>query len=119
MKVAFSTSGRTLESPLDPRFGRCPALLIYDLSADSFDLLDNGGSVQAAQGAGIRTAEALVRAGAQALVTGHVGPKAFRALDAAGVKIHPCDAPTVREALARYRAGELARTQGPDVKGHW
>ena len=119
MKIAFTTAGRTLESPLDPRFGRAPFFLLYDLTSDSFAIHDNAESVAAAQGAGIRAAETVARAGAGAVVTGHVGPKAFRALAAAGVKIHLCAAPTVAAALALYREGKLPESVTPDVQGHW
>lgn len=119
MKVAFTASGKTLESPLDPRFGRAAAFLVYDLDADSFDVIDNGAGAAAVQGAGTRAAECVVRAGAAALVTGHVGPNAFRALSAAGVSMHLCGAPTVADALALYRAGKLPAAASADVQGHW
>jgi predicted Fe-Mo cluster-binding NifX family protein len=119
MKIAFTTSGSELSAPLDGRFGRAPKFLVYDLDAGSFEVLDNAQSLNAAQGAGIQAAETVVRAGAQALVTGHCGPKAFRALQAAGVKIHTTDAATVAEALERYKAGRLAEAGGADVEGHW
>lgn len=119
MKVAFTTSGKTLESPLDPRFGRAAMFLVYDLGNDSFAVLDNAAGVGAVQGAGPRAAEAVVKAGAGAIVTGHVGPNALRALLAAGVKIHLCNAPTVADALALYRDGKLPETAVADVQGHW
>ena len=30
MKIAISSSGKTLDSPLDPRFGRCAWFLVID-----------------------------------------------------------------------------------------
>lgn len=47
----------------------------------------------------------------KALITGHCGPKAFRVLEAAAIKVFNTDAPTVAEALARWRAGELTENQ--------
>jgi len=38
---------------------------------------------------------------------------------AAGVKIYPCAAATVGEALEQYVAGALAEAGAPDVEGHW
>jgi predicted Fe-Mo cluster-binding NifX family protein len=119
MKIAFTTSGSDPSAPLDSRFGRAPKFLVFDLNAGSFEVVDNLQSVNAAQGAGIQAAETVVRSGAQALVTGHCGPKAFRALKAAGVKIFSTDAATVAEALAQYRAGKLAEAVSADVEGHW
>ncbi len=119
MKIAFTTSGDALESPLDSRFGRAPKFLVYDLEAGAFEVVDNELNMNAAQGAGVQSAEKVARLGARALVTGHCGPKAFRVLSAAGVKVYTTDAATVAEALDRYRAGQLAEATAADVEGHW
>jgi predicted Fe-Mo cluster-binding NifX family protein len=119
VKVALTTSGNDLNAPLDGRFGRAPKFLIVDLEAGSFESVDNLQSVNAAQGAGLQAAETVVRAGAQAVVTGHCGPKAFRALRAAGVKIYNTDAETVAGALERFKAGRLTEAESADVEGHW
>jgi predicted Fe-Mo cluster-binding NifX family protein len=119
MKIAFSTSGITLDSPLDPRFGRAPRFLIYDLDSESFEMIDNQQNLNAAQGAGIQSAETVARKEAKALVTGHCGPKAFRVLQAAGIKVFSSNAATVSEALEKYRSGALAEADSADVEGHW
>lgn len=119
MKIAFTTSGEALTSPLDGRFGRAPRLLIYDRDLESIEILDNRRSVEAAQGAGIQAAEAVVRAGANAVVTGHCGPKAFRVLSMAGIEVYTCNAATVAEALEELTAGRLRRAESADVEGHW
>ncbi|MFA4973973.1 MAG: NifB/NifX family molybdenum-iron cluster-binding protein [bacterium] len=119
MKIAFTTSGDDLNAPLDSRFGRAPKFLVYDLDNSTFEVIDNRQNLNAAQGAGIQSAEAVARLGANALVTGHCGPKAFRVLVAAGIKIYNTDAPTVATALDLYRAGKLAEAKSADVEGHW
>ena len=119
MKVVFTTSGDDLAAPLDSRFGRAPKFIVYDLDNETFEVFDNFQNLNAAQGAGIQSAETVARLGAKALVTGHCGPKAFRVLQAAGIKIFTTDATTVAEALALYRAGKLAEAQSADVEGHW
>jgi predicted Fe-Mo cluster-binding NifX family protein len=119
MKLAITTSGDGLDAPLESRFGRAPSFLLYDLDQESYQVVDNQQSLNAAQGAGIQAAETIARLGAGALVTGHCGPKAFRVLAAAGIKIFNTDAGTVAEALDRYRAGQLIEANAPDVAGHW
>jgi len=119
MKIAFSTSGNTLDSPLDARFGRAPLFLIYDLNSESFEMVDNQQNLNAAQGAGIQSAETVARKGAKALVTGHCGPKAYRVLQAADIKIYTSAVATVSEALAQYRSGKLVEANSADVEGHW
>jgi len=119
VKIAFSTSGETLESPLDLRFGRAPQFLVYDLDGGTFEAVDNRQNMNAAQGAGIQSAETVARLGVQSLVTGHCGPKAFRVLLAAGIKVYTTDAPTVAAALELYRSGKLTEAKAADVDGHW
>lgn len=119
MKIAFSTSGNDPDAPLDPRFGRSPQFIVIDADNDAFEVIANRQNLNAAQGAGVQTAVNLVQAGVGAVITGHCGPKAFRVLCAAGIPLYVTDAPTVREAMRRFRAGELAAAEQADVEGHW
>jgi len=119
MKIAVTTSGRDLQAPVDSRFGRAPNFLIYDLETGNFAVIDNEQNLNAAQGAGIQSAQTVVRSGAGALVTGHCGPKAFRVLSAAGVKVYTAEILTVAEAIDRFRAGTLVEALSADVEGHW
>jgi predicted Fe-Mo cluster-binding NifX family protein len=118
MKVAFTTSGNDLAGQLDSRFGRAPRFLVYDLDRDTFEVIDNQQNLNAAQGAGIQSAETIARSGANILVTGHCGPKAFRVLSAARIKLYRTDAPTVAASLEEFRTGKLTETTAADVEGH-
>jgi predicted Fe-Mo cluster-binding NifX family protein len=119
MKVAFTTSGNDLKAPLDSRFGRTPKFLVYDTEDESFEVVDNTQNLNAPQGAGIQSGETVSKAGARAVVTGHVGPKAFRVLDAAGIAVYTSDAKTVGEALVLLKDGRLMQASSADVEGHW
>jgi len=119
MKIAFTTSGTDLSAPLDSRFGRAPKFIIYDTGNNVFEVVDNAQNLNAAQGAGIQSAQNIARLGVGALVTGHCGPKAFRTLQAAGIKIYNTAALTITEALEQYRAGKLNEAGSADVEGHW
>ena len=119
MKVVFTTSGDNLDAPLDSRFGRAPKFLVYDMDSETFEVVDNQQNLNTAQGAGIQAAETVARSGAKSLVTGHCGPKAFRVLLAAGIKVYTTDAPTVAAALEKYHSGQLLEARSADVGGHW
>lgn len=82
-------------------------------------MLDNQQNLNAAQGAGIQSAQTVAAGGAQALVSGHCGPKAFRVLAAANIKVYTTTAATVSEALALFQEGKLTENSGADVEGHW
>jgi len=85
MKIAISSLGRETGSGLDPRFGRCRYLIIYDTETKEASVLDNGDCDQMAHGAGIQTAQRVVNAGATVAVSGAFGPKAQQVLSAAGI----------------------------------
>ena len=72
-----------------------------------------------AQGAGIQAAETVCRSGANVVLTGSVGPKAFRALSAAGIQIgQNLENMTVRQAIAKFKAGEVDMASTPNSMGH-
>lgn len=119
MKIAFTTSGDDLNAPLDSRFGRAPKFLIYDLDKDTFEVIDNSQNLNAMQGAGIQAAQTVASQDVYGLVTGHCGPKAFRVLNAAGIKIYYTSATTVTAALDAYKAGGITPVDSADVEGHW
>ena len=119
MKIALTASGKELDSPLDPSFGRAQNLLIHDTDSQTFVIISNRQNLNAAQGAGIQAGQTIAKAGVEVLITGHCGPKAFRVLEAAGIRVFNTNAPTVSEALTRYRAGELLEAKAANVEGHW
>ena len=119
MKIVISASGETLESSVDPRFGRAPKFIVYDTEDRSFEAVDNQQNLNLPQGAGIQAAGTVARTGAQAVLTGHCGPKAYRTLSAANIVVYVNVQGTVSEAIAAYEAGSLQTAAGPDVEGHW
>ena len=119
MKIAISTSGKDLDSQVDPRFGRAAGFVIYDTENKTSEYIANDQNLNAVQGAGIQSARIISATGAQALITGHCGPKAFTALKAAGIKIFTGADGTVREAVMKFATGDLSEAAGADVEGHW
>jgi predicted Fe-Mo cluster-binding NifX family protein len=119
VKVAITSSGAGLDSPVDPRFGRAAKLILVDTETGGVETVDNTQNLNAAQGAGIQAAQNVSRLGAEVLMTGHCGPKAFATLRAAGIKVITGVEGTVGEAVERFKRGELAPADSPDVEGHW
>jgi predicted Fe-Mo cluster-binding NifX family protein len=119
MKLAVSSRGNSLQSPLDPRFGRTRYLVVVDTETGAFSAVDNAVNQNAVQGAGIQSGKRVAELGVEGLITGHVGPKAFSALQAAGVKIYPGAAGTVADAIEQFKSGKLQAAASADVEGHW
>ena len=119
MRIAVSSQGSDLTSKVDPRFGRAPYFLVFDTGDDSFDVVNNEQNVNAAQGAGIQAAENVAREKVDMIVSGNFGPKAFRALNAAGIKIALWADGTVSEAIELARNDRLDICDKANVEGHW
>ena len=87
MNIAITSTGSTLESAIDPRFGRAKFFVVVDTETGSFKAHDNRQNLQATQGAGIQAAQNVAALGVQAVISGNAGPKAFRVLSAAGIAV--------------------------------
>lgn len=119
MKVAVSSQGTDMGSQVDPRFGRAKCFVVVDTETGELVAHDNTQNVNAVQGAGIQAAANVVKLGVGAVITGNVGPKAFAALQAGGVKVHIGAAGTVADAIEKLKAGELECAGKANVEGHW
>jgi predicted Fe-Mo cluster-binding NifX family protein len=119
MRVAVTSQGPDLNSPVDPRFGRARYFLVVDTDSGEFTAHDNTTNLNAVQGAGIQAGRAVVDLNVGAVLTGHVGPKAFATLEAGGIKAYPGASGTVKEAVEAFKAGRLQHTDKANVEGHW
>jgi len=118
LKICVTASEKSLEAQMDPRFGRCRYFIIVDPETGEFEALDNM-AISAPHGAGIQSAQTLVNKGVEAVITGYVGPNAYRFLTAAGVKVITGVTGTVREVVERYRRGSLQPTAGSVAPTHY
>jgi len=119
MKLAITSEGESLQSAVDPRFGRAKYFIVVDTDTQAVRAVPNTQNLNAAQGAGIQAGKMIVELGVTSLITGHVGPKAFSALQAGNVEIYTGAAGTVGDALDQFRAGKLRAARNADVEGHW
>ena len=120
MKIAITAMDNNQQAAVDPRFGRAKWFILHDTEKATWEAFDNTQNLQATQGAGIQAAANVVNTGCTVLISGHCGPKAFRALAAAGVAVFclPGEC-TVRKAVDVFMNGTLAQLEGADVEGHW
>lgn len=119
MRIAITTEGKELSSEIDLRFGRAKFLLVVDTESSDFVVHDNQLNLNAVQGAGIQTGQNIANLGVEAVITGNVGPNAFKTLNAAGVKIFLAEKQTVAEAVESFKAGNLKEVDNANVEGHW
>ena len=119
MEVAVTAQGRELSSPVDPRSGRAKFFVVVETETGEFSVADNTQNLNAAQGAGIQAGKNVVDLGVEAVITGHVGPKAFTTLRAGGVAIYTGATGTVADAVEQLKAGKLRQSSAADVEGQW
>ena len=119
MRIAVAAAGTDLASPVDPRFGRASCFVVFDTADESTEVVDNSPNVNAAQGAGIQAAENIAQRKVDVVVAGSFGPKAFQALEAAGVKVARWTHGTVSEAIEMARNYKLDICSEANVEGHW
>jgi len=111
MKIAVSSSGESLDSPVDPRFGRCPFFIIVEL--DGKDIKDTRAVKNTAMmqggGAGITAAELVGNQGADAIIAFNYGPRAFGVLSELGIEMYQGVQGTVKENIEQYVQGKLEK----------
>ncbi len=112
MKIAISSKGTDLDAQVDPRFGRSQYFIIVDPASQAFDVVYNKAAALSG-GAGIQAAQIVINAGADAVVTGSLGPNATNVLAAAGLKVYLNASGTVREALQQLEGGQLQDASKP------
>jgi predicted Fe-Mo cluster-binding NifX family protein len=118
MKIAVSSAGESLDSQLDPRFGRCAYYLVIDSDDMSFEVYPNESAAMGG-GAGIQAAQFLASKGAQAVITGNCGPNAVQTLSAAGIELFAGEQGTVRDVVKKFVTGNLKSTNEPTVESHF
>ena len=119
MKIAVTSQGKDLDAPMDSRFGRAAYILIVDTKTLDYEVLDNTENANALKGAGIQAATMISDRGAEALLTGFCGPKAFAVLDAAKINVVNDLDGSVRDAVAAFNQGGLTFADGANVEGRW
>jgi predicted Fe-Mo cluster-binding NifX family protein len=115
MRIVITANGADLDALSSPVFGRCSAYVFVDTETMAFEAIENP-AIGAPSGAGIQAAQLVVERGAQAVVTGNVGPNAFNVFQSAGVPIYLFGGGTVREAAEAFRVGELQSIADANVQ---
>ena len=119
MKIAITSTGRTLESEIDQRFGRANFFLVIDTDTEDVQVIDNHQNLNVDHWTGIQAAETVVNKGVEVVITGHCGPNAFMVLKEAAVKVVVGIQGTVGQVVEKFKKEQLEFTQSPDVPDHW
>lgn len=117
MKIIVTAEGNDLNAPTSARFGRCPTFVFVETETLAFEAVPNP-ATSAPGGAGIQAAQFVVEHGAQAVLTGNVGPNAANVFQAADIPVYLNSETTVRGAVEAFEAGQLSTANGATVEAH-
>ena len=108
MKIAISSTGESLESEIDARFGRCPYFLIVEIEGKkikNFKAIENIAAGQRG-GAGITSAEIIAKEKAKAIITTNLGPRASSVFEQFEIKIYQGEG-KIEDAVKKFIEGGL------------
>ena len=119
MIIAVTVQGKDLQGEVDLRFGRAKHFLLVDSETMDFEVVENQQNLSLPQGAGTQAAQNIAVHQPEVLLTGNCGPKAFKTLAAAGIKVVVGVGGRVEDAIRAYLQGEYQPTTEANVEGHW
>ena len=124
MKIAISSTGKTLGSEIDARFGRCSYFLIVEIDKENkkikdFKAIENTAKAQMG-GAGITAGEIVAKQEIDAIITVNLGPRAFSVFEQFGIKIYQGEG-KIKEVIQEFLDGklkEITSATGPQHHGN-
>lgn len=112
MKIAISATGKNNSSLIDMRFGRCEYFQIHDVESGEIKIIKNEGQM-ASGGAGIAAAQQVIDEGADVVITGNLGPNAYRVLKSAEIKAFKVTNIPVEAGIRAYKECQLTEISTP------
>jgi predicted Fe-Mo cluster-binding NifX family protein len=86
MKVAITSTGNTLESTIDQRFGRCKYFVIYDNKSKAIEFIPNPNK-ESLEEAGIDSVQLVASRQVNKIVSGDFGMKIKSLLDSLKIQM--------------------------------
>ncbi|MEA2004856.1 MAG: NifB/NifX family molybdenum-iron cluster-binding protein [Acidobacteriota bacterium] len=101
-RICITSKGTSLDAEVDPAFGRAQYFLLINPETMDVEVLENTNK-DAAQGAGIQTAQLISEKNVKTILTGSCGPNAQRVLQSSGITVITGITGKVKEALSKYK----------------
>ena len=100
--IAISSTGNTLDSEVDPNFGKAKWFILVNTETMEFEAIEGVGE-NITSGAGKATAELIIATGVKGVLTGEMGGNAASRLSAAGIYVFTGASGTVAYAIEQYK----------------
>ncbi|MDY0254648.1 MAG: NifB/NifX family molybdenum-iron cluster-binding protein [Tenuifilaceae bacterium] len=99
MKIAITSTGDSLDSKLDERFGRCSYFVVYDTESKSTEFIPNPNK-EAENGAGPASVQVIASRNVSKIVSGEFGMKIKSLVDSLQIQMIVVKEPkTIREII--------------------
>ncbi len=110
MKIALSSSGKSINSNLSETFGRCPYFLIVEIENKEIKKMEVVENIIRNQtgGVGVSVAQMIVEKGVDVLITKNVGPRALDVLEQFKVDIFNGSG-SAEENIQKFIEGKLKK----------
>lgn len=108
MKICISSKDQSLDSAMDPRFGRAAYFVFADTKTMTHEIMENSAATSGG-GAGITSGQLMVDKEVEAVITGNVGPNAMNVLQAANVEVYRGADVSITENIERFKKGLLGQ----------
>lgn len=106
MNIAVSAFEEKKDALLDKRFGRCNYFQIYNEKKELIKAVKNEGQISGS-GAGVSAAQQIIDENIDIVITGNLGPNAFKILKKANIKAYKCDEISVEESVNMLNKEQL------------
>lgn len=114
-KIAVTAYNDSSSARVDSRFICAAYFMLYNQVDAIWDCLDNRQNLKETFGISTKSAQALAQTGANVLITGYIGPKAFKLLQSKNISIYSALSGTVEEVLSAFLEGKLIPITVPNA----
>jgi predicted Fe-Mo cluster-binding NifX family protein len=100
--IAISSTGNTLDSEVDPNFGRAKWFILVNTETMEYEAIEGVGE-NITSGAGKAAAELIIATGVKGVLTGEMGGNSASMLSEAGIYVFTGASGTVSYAIEQYK----------------
>jgi predicted Fe-Mo cluster-binding NifX family protein len=119
MTIAITSTGESLESNLDPRFGRAEYYIILNKeNGEIIKTINNSENMETSGGAGTLASQIMSENNVQAVISSNFGPNATKGLNALNIKMLQSSVKKIKDVFRDFREGNLTAVTEATVAGH-
>jgi predicted Fe-Mo cluster-binding NifX family protein len=110
MKIAISSTGKSVSGKVGEVFGRCPYFIVADIENQKIkktEVIENKNTDQLS-GAGVATARLMAEKSIDVVIVKNIGPRATDVLKQFNIAVYSRDG-LIKDALGEFIAGRLKK----------